>query len=641
MTLDIKSLKRAHDFTEGIVATVREPLLVLDAEQRVLTASQSFYRDFRVTPKQARGRLLYELGNGQWNIAQLRGLLQEVLPRDNQFSDYELQHEFEHIGRRTMLLNARLLQPTDHLPGMILLAIEDITGRTQEQAAAAQLAAIVASSTDAIISKDLDGVITSWNKGAQELFGYTAGEMIGKPVKLLIPDDHLDEEPWILEQIRHEAVVEHYETMRKRKDGSLLNISLTVSPIRDESGRVVGASKIARDITARKQAEEELRVAVAELAEVDRRKNEFLAALAHELRNLLAPICNALQIIRRASGDDGATQAASEMMQRQVGQMVRLVDDLLDVSRISRGRIELRRTPVDLAEVVRHAVEAARPVCESKGVALVVALPPQPLVLDSDPVRLAQVMGNLLNNACKFSDKGNGIRLTVEGDGAQAVIRVHDNGIGIAAEQLPRIFDMFMQVDTSLERSNSGLGIGLTLVKKLVELHGGTVQAFSAGIGLGTEFVVRLPIVSSRAPPVQAQQTAEAKAATARRILVVDDNRDAAESLAQLLQISGHETRLAHDGIAAVQEAAAFRPDVVLLDIGLPKLNGYDAARQMREEAWGRSMVIVALTGWGQDEDRKKSSQAGFDEHLVKPVDPEALVKLLHALPAPDSPLHS
>ena len=337
-----------------------------------------------------------------------------------------------------------------------------------------------------------------------------------------------------------------------------------------------------QDITERKRAEEALK-------EADRRKNEFLAMLAHELRNPLAPIRNALQILRLTEGNGEAVQSASAMMERQIGQMVRLVDDLLDVSRISRGKIELRKGRIELASAVNHAVEATRPLCESMDHELTVTLPPQPMYLNADPTRLAQVVGNLLNNACKFTDKGGRIWLTVEREGEQAVIRVRDTGIGIAADQLPRIFEMFTQVDTSLERSQSGLGIGLTLVKNLVEMHGGTVEVHSAGLGQGSEFVVRLPVlVETPKPPPPEPTVSEPTPTTARRILVVDDNRDSAESLAMLLKLTGNETHTAYDGLEAVEAAATFKPDVVLLDIGLPKLNGYEAARKIREQPWGK-----------------------------------------------------
>ncbi|HEU5296767.1 MAG TPA: PAS domain S-box protein, partial [Burkholderiaceae bacterium] len=638
MLLDIELLKRAHEYTASIVETVREPMLVLDSELRVQTASQSFFRHFQVAREQTEGCLLYELGNGQWNIPALRSLLEQVLLGDSSFNDYEVSHEFEQIGKRTMLLNARrLLQPADRGPAMILLAIEDITERKRAELAMAQLAAIVASSRDAIIGKDLNGVITSWNDGAKNLFGYTAEEAIGRPVTLLIPEDHLDEEPAILERIRRGEAIEHYDTVRRHKNGTLLDISLTVSPLKDASGRVVGASKVARDITRQREMSEQVRRSAAELAEGDRHKNEFLAMLAHELRNPLGPIRNALQIIRLANGNGAAIQSATQVMERQIAQMVRLVDDLLDVSRISRGKIELRKVPTDLASVLQHSVETVRPAYQSKGIELTVSLPQRPVVTNADPIRLVQVVSNLLNNACKFTNSG-GVWLALERDGDLAVIRVRDSGIGIEADALLRIFDMFVQADTSLERLAGGLGIGLSLVKNLVELHGGTVQGTSAGAGMGSEFVVRLPLAADADAPMATQKTFESASASAttvsRRVLVVDDNRDAAESLAELLKFEGHETRLAHDGLGAVEAAAAFRPDLVLLDIGMPKLNGYDAARKIREQPWGKGMVLVAMTGWGQHEAREKSSRAGFDAHLVKPVKPDMIEELLANLPA-------
>jgi CheY-like chemotaxis protein len=310
--------------------------------------------------------------------------------------------------------------------------------------------------------------------------------------------------------------------------------------------------------------------------------------------------------------------------------MVRLVDDLLDVSRISCGKIALRRGRVELASVVHQAVEATRTMYENMGHELTVTVQPPPLYLNADPARLAQVVGNLLNNACKFTDKGGRISLTVEREGGQAVIRVRDTGIGIAADQLPRIFDMFTQVDTSLERSVSGLGIGLNLVKILVEMHDGTVEVHSAGVGHGTEFVIHLPImVEPTQPPPPEQNASESPTTKTCCILVVDDNRDSANSLAVLLQVTGQETHTSYDGLEAVEAATKIKPDVVLLDIGLPKLNGYEVALKIREQPWGQDMLLIALTGWGQEEDRQKSKDAGFNGHLVKPVELTSVMMML------------
>jgi PAS domain S-box-containing protein len=508
----------------------------------------------------------------------------------------------------------------------------DITERKKAEELLRQseqrLASLVDSSNDAIVTKSLDGIIQSWNASAERLFGYTAAEAVGSSIFLIIPADRADEERRIIAQLKAGERIEHFDTERVRKDGQIVQVSLTISPIKDATGKVVAASKIARDITKQKQLE-------ADLREADRRKTEFLAMLAHELRNPLAPIRNALKILRLTtsprhdSADDEAVRAASEMMERQVSQMVRMVDDLLDISRISRGKIQLRRSRVELASAVDHAVEAARALVESRKHELTVVLPPQPIYLNADSTRLAQVLGNLLSNSCKFTNKGGRIWLTVERAGPEAVIRVRDTGIGIAADQLPHVFDMFTQVDTSLERAVSGLGIGLALVKTLVELHGGTVEAHSDGVGQGSEFVVRLPVLADAPEPLREAKAHRPIATTGRRILVVDDNQDSARSLAMLLRLTGNETHMSYDGLEAVEAAARFRPDVILMDIGLPKLNGYEAARRIRQQPWNRHAALIALTGWGQEEDRQRSRAAGFNSHLVKPVDLDDLMKVL------------
>jgi PAS domain S-box-containing protein len=503
----------------------------------------------------------------------------------------------------------------------------DVTGLKHASETQAILSAIVNSSDDAIVSKTLDGIIQSWNQGAQRLFGYTPAETIGKSINLLIPPELQAEERSILERLRRGERIDHFETVRITKDGRRIDISLTVSPIRDVTGRVVGASKVARDISDRKRIEQDL-------LENDRRKDEFLATLAHELRNPMAPIRNSLEIMKRASGDLGLVEQARGTMDRQVAQMERLIEDLLDISRITRNRLELRNQTVDLASVVQHAVEGCRPLAEAAGHQVTVNLPPEPVLLHGDPVRLAQVFGNLLNNACKYTAPGGKIAITVERQGNEVLVSVKDNGGGISPETLPLIFDMFTQGDRTLERSQSGLGIGLTLVKQIVELHHGQVRATSDGLGRGSEFQVRLPIRAARSTGDQPPTETPLRSPSPRRILVVDDNQDNAVSLAKLLKLAGHETQSAYDGVEAIAAAQQFQPDFVLLDLGLPKLNGFDVCRRLRAEPWGKHMMIIALTGWGQDEDRRKSTHAGFDGHLVKPLVYADLEELLAAPPS-------
>ena len=630
--------------------------------------------------------------------------------------------------------------------------------KTAQLSAARMLAAIIETTDDAIISKSLDGIIQSWNAGAERLFGYAAEQAVGRHISLVIPHERLDEEDRIIASLKAGQRIDHFETERVRADGVRIQVSLTISPLKDEDGRVVGASKIVRDVTERRKAEadrqmfvtlvesstdfigmcdlqgvpffvnraglelvgladldaarrtpvasfffpedqarmmneffpqvlaqgrgetevrfrhfktgearwmaykvlalpgrdgkptafatvsqditeqrrmeDSLRKLAADLSEADRRKNEFLAMLAHELRNPLAPISNAARALCLGARGGETLQAASEMLERQVGQMARLVDDLLDMSRITRGRIELRRHRVELAPIVEQAVEAVRAQYRNMQHELTVSLPPGPVYLDADPARLAQVISNLLTNAYKFTDSGGRVWLTIERIGDEAVIRVRDTGIGVDVRDLPRLFDMFAQVDTSLERSRDGLGIGLTLVKTLVELHGGGVEAHSDGLGRGSEFTVRLPVLAAAERPAPVPPPVEAIPTTGRRVLIVDDNEDGAESLAMLLELGGHETHKAHDGLAAMEAAERLRPDALLLDIGLPKLNGYEVCSRIRKEPWGRELLMVALTGWGQDEDRHRSREAGFDAHIVKPVDPGALLALLASSPA-------
>ncbi|MBX9583697.1 MAG: response regulator [Gemmataceae bacterium] len=371
------------------------------------------------------------------------------------------------------------------------------------------------------------------------------------------------------------------------------------------------------------------------LREADRRKDEFLAMLAHELRNPLAPVRNGVALLRAGGADPAAVARVGESMERQVGHLARLVDDLLDVSRIHLGKVELRPEEVDLAEVAATAVEAAAPLIDARRHTLTVSRPDPPVRLRADPARLAQVIGNLLNNAAKYTDPGGHITLTLGRDGGEAVIRVRDTGAGIAADMLPRVFDLFTQVDRTLDRSQGGLGVGLTLVRRLAELHGGWVRASSGGPGAGSEFEVRLPALAAGAAKPGANGRPRRAARPNYRVLVVDDNADAADSLALLLELAGDTVRTAGSGPRALEVAGSFRPEVVLLDIGLPGMDGYEVARRLRGQPDGGRVLLVALTGYGRDDDRRRAAEAGFDHHLTKPADPAAVNHLLAAARRP------
>jgi PAS domain S-box-containing protein len=684
--------------------------------------------------------------------------------------------------------------------------------QSDESVTLAIFAAIVESSDDAIVSKTLDGIVQSWNAGATRIFGYTAEEMIGKPILTIIPAELHPEEQQILERIRRGERIEHFDTVRCTKDGRRIDISLTVSPVHDSTGRIVGASKIARDISERKRAEDAIRASqerileetvalerlteastrlwrshsvsgglneilrtsielvgaskgniqlvnprnetlsmvasegfepdflnafahvTAEddsacgralrsrrrviiedidadaayapfrryahkagyravvstpligadgvplgavsnhfpqphrpseqelrrldlytrqasdfiqrirleqtlrqseeaLREADRRKDEFLALLAHELRNPLAPIRYALASARKSGRTPEQQKRAEDVIERQVIHMSRLLDDLLDISRITRGTLELKRSVTELTVVVGTAIEAARPILDAKRHELSVDLPKHAIRIEADPVRLAQVFSNLLINAAKYTDPGGKIELSASLQNGEVAICVRDNGIGIAEDMMPRLFTLFSQARSALERSEGGLGVGLALARGLVGLHGGRIEARSDGPGRGSEFVVRLPVAEPAAEHAQGPVASDAVPETATlRILVVDDNRDAADSCSTLLDLSGHQTRTAYAGLPAIDAAESFRPHAVLLDIGLPDLNGYEVARRIRATDWGRDMSLVAVTGWGQQEDRRRALEAGFDHHLTKPVAPEAVESLLATL---------
>ncbi len=490
----------------------------------------------------------------------------------------------------------------------------------------------LASIGDGVISTTADGRVTFLNAVAETLTGWTQADAVGR----LLPEvfDIVDEtsgapieNPALRAQRQGATIGASDRTVLRAKDRVRRPIEESAAPIRDRDGVAVGAVLVFRDVTERKRAE-------AALREGDRRKDEFIALLAHELRNPLAPLRNGLQVMRLAGDDAHAVAMARATMERQLGHMVRLIDDLLDVSRIGQDKMELRRTRVLLAEAVGHAVETSRPVIEAAEHLLSVSLPTNPVYLDADLTRLAQVLSNLLTNSAKYTRRGGRIWLTGERRGDQVVVSVRDNGVGIPDDALAHVFDMFSQVDRNTDRSSGGLGIGLALVKGLTEMHGGSVRAESPGPGQGSTFTLHFPALgmAEETVPDEPVPNADRPQRPPRRILVADDNVDSAVTMASVLTLLGDEVHVAHDGVEALELAENLRPEVILMDVGMPRMNGYEAARRIRSQGWGRRTVIIALTGWGQDDDRQLSREAGCDGHLVKPVDLPDLENMLDEL---------
>jgi PAS domain S-box-containing protein len=508
---------------------------------------------------------------------------------------------------------------------LLLSIVRDITERKRADEVVLRQAAVFEIQTDAIIVTDLDGRIIDWNPASERILGYNKAEVLGKTTAMFHrPDEAATLTGDALAAVERNGVWRG-EINFVRKDGTQGVCESVVKPLADGSGRVVGAVRVNRDVTDRKRAEGALR-------EADRRKDEFLAMLAHELRNPLAPVRNAVQILNLAGPKDPTLMKARATIERQVGHMARMLDDLLDISRITRGKIRLKLEPVDLTVVLRRAAEAAMPLVKARGHELTVTAPGTPVRLSADATRLEQVFVNLISNAAKYTPDGGTIRVTVDCRDGEVAVTVADTGIGISGELLPKVFDLFVQAEQGSDRSQGGLGIGLTLVKTLTELHGGAVSVASDGPGQGAAFTVRLPQVDCDPATPQSNGAALASSTKARRILVVDDNRDAAESLATILELTGHQTAVANDGPAAVATAAQFHPNVVFLDIGLPGMDGCAVARALRDLPGMADAVLVATTGYGQEDDVRRTKAAGIDHHLVKPVDPAVILALLQSM---------
>jgi len=536
-----------------------------------------------------------------------------------------------------VLYNANLYRDAKGNVLGVFAAARDITERKKAeeatQAASQYARSLIEASLDPLVTISAEGKVTDVNIATEQVTGVCREILVGSDFADYFTDPQKAREGY--QQVFLKGSVTDYPLAIRHASGKITDVVYNASVYRDTRGNVLGVFAAARDITERKRSEEDRERLVARLQQEDQRKDEFLATLAHELRNPLAPIRNGLQIMRLAPGDAAANERIRSMMERQLRQMVHLIDDLLDLSRISRGKIDLRKERIELATAIQQAIEASRPAIAQADHELMIKFPPGPIHVDADLTRLAQVFSNLLNNAAKFTDRGGQIRLSIQQLSAEAVVSIQDNGSGIPTHMLPHVFEMFTRVESNLERSQGGLGIGLSIVKRLVQMHGGSVEARSEGQGRGSEFVVRLPLALSFAGDEPTVQTDPVVPITRHRILVVDDNVDAADSLSLLLEMLGNEVITSYDGESGIQAARKFRPGILLCDIGMPKMNGYDTACSIRAEEWGKNTVMVALTGYGQKDDLQRSADAGFDHHLVKPLDVDDLSALLAGLQPP------
>ena len=640
LLLEIDELKHseqavaaARDYSESIVETVREPMLVLDKDLRVESANHSFYNQFAVTSEVTIGKFIYELGDKQWDIPRLRELLEKILSQSTSIEEFQVKLDFKQLGQRTMLLNARRILGPQQKIERILLAIEDITERNQLkeklEASETLYRRLFETAKDGVLILDADsGRILEANPYMAELSGYPVSEFLGKELWDigLFRDKAANEAAF--RELQEKGYVRYDHLPLKSKREQPVEVEF-VSNVYEWDHRRVAQCNI-RDISERSRFEKQTQNQASELSELHRRKDEFLAMLSHELRSPLAPIASAVELLGLQQGSENPIQMqARNIIGRQMRQLQRLVDDLLDVSRITTGRVQLRRERVVISRIVEDAVETVRPLLEQRRHEFTLSLPPEPIWLNADVTRLEQVLTNVLTNAAKYTGEGGHVSLTVQREQDECVLRVRDSGVGISPELLPHIFDLFTQAERSLDRSQGGLGIGLALVQRLTNLHGGTVEVISE-LGKGSEFIVRLPVEPSEKPQPKLPDAAIDQPTTRPlRVLVVDDNVDAVLGFSMLLVALGHDVQTAHDGLTAVQAAINYHPDIVLLDIGLPVLNGYEVAKRIRQEPTLKNVVLAALTGYGQEADRKTALQAGFNHHLVKPARLEELQKIL------------
>lgn len=627
-------------YAQAILDTLRHGFLVLDGTLRVKSANASFYRKFQVAEKDTVNRLVYELGGGHWNIPRLRTLLEEIIPSNHSFEDFEVEHDFPAIGHRTLMVNARRLK-NDELGELILMGMEDVTERrAAEQAlrnSETRFRRLFEFAKDGILILDArSGKILDANSFMCGLLGQELRELAGKELFQIGLFKDVEENKAMFQKLRAEGYV-RYEHLPIQTPAGRTTAVEFVSNVYAEDHRLVAQCNV-RDISERVRLEEQIKLQSLALADQSRRKDEFLAMLSHELRNPLAPILSATHLLKlQENGIENPVQQQSrEVIERQVANLTRIVSDLLEVSRVVSGHIQIRLESVDFGEVVKHALESVRPLSERRRQQISLALPAKPVRVRADSTRLEQIVMNLLDNAIKYTDEGGRIWVDLAKKDGKAGLHIRDSGVGIAGELLPCVFDLFMQADRSLDRVQGGLGLGLNLVQRLTKMQHGTVEAHSEGLGKGSEFIVWLPLIedgNATPAPVPAAALPDRKS---QRVLVVDDNVDACDMLSMLLEQRGHSVQKAYTGPSALQSALASPPDVILLDIGLPGMNGYEIARRLRQNPALKKTRLLALTGYGTTDDVLLAREAGFDAHLLKPVDLSEVEKFLAS---PDPPL--
>ncbi len=642
LTPDFEDKRMDSEFKQSEVRyrrlfeTAKDGILILNADTvKILDANPFMTELLGYSHAEFLGKELWEIG--LFGDKQASQAVYEKLQKDG-YVRYENLPLVSKSGKRAEVeFVSNVYREVDH--NVIQCNIRDISERIRLERALRdhdrRFRTLVEQVKEyAIFMTDTERRATSWNEGVLEVLGFVEEEWIGRDIVPLIftPEaiqDGIAQKEFDDAKARGRAGDDRWMV---KKDGSRFFAYGILTALRDDDGKLLGFTKIVRDQTERKRLEDHLHRHAEQLAELHRRKDEFLAMLGHELRNPLAPIANAVQLLRLQKNEDQLQQKARTIIERQVGQLTRIIDELLEVTRITSRRIQLRYDRLAVSSLVERAVETARSEVDKRRHELTVSLPPDPIWLNADPTRMEQVVVNLLTNAAKYTGEGGSIWLTVLRDGNECVLKVKDTGEGIAPALLPYIFDLFTQAERSLDRSQGGLGIGLALVQRLVEIHGGRVEVRST-LGEGSEFIVRLPVATASAEqPLPPNNTAD-QAGPSVRVLVVDDNVDAAESLAELLRVLGHDVRTAHDGPTGLEAATDYRPDVMLLDIGLPGLDGYEVAKRLRQQPVFKTLVLAAMTGYGQDSDKDKSKSAGFDHHMVKPVDFEQVRLILATVP--------